>query len=523
MLKLIIYVLIILLILFLFYIYIFQPLSKTNQLNQPANIPSSKPVVMIIVDSLMDEPLQKSIKDGKTPALKFLIDHGKYYPDMISSYPTMSVSIEGSLLTGTYPDEHRVPALVWYDENKKQFISYGSARKEIMKLGIKEVLRNSVFKLNQEHLSNQVKTLHEEVEQSASINALIYRGNNTKPLQVPRLFNMMNYMDRNASVKAPDYFSFGLLSTIDPRNNYTYLWQSFGLNDKFAAKELKYLINQDRVPSFSLVFFPENDKAVHKMGTSDKKGIEKADQQLQEIFNTYPTWEDALRDIVWVVMGDSGQTDVINDESQALIDLRELLSDYQIHQISKPIQVKDEIVLGLNERMSFVYLLDEEITFEEVASKLNHDERIGFTAWKDGEWVHVLSGDGEGQLTFKPDGEYKDSYNQTWTLEGNPNVLDLSINEKNEISYDRYPDGLARLYSSLHSHSGKYLIVDAKPGYEFVGEGSPTHVGGASHGSLHKQDAYFPLIVTGTDLEPKHKRIIDLKEWIMQIIEKNNE
>ena len=34
------------------------------------------------------------------------------------------------------------------------------------------------------------------------------------------------------------------------------------------------------------------------------------------------------------------------------------------------------------------------------------------------------------------------------------------------------------------------LSSPAKPGYEFIGEGSPTHVGGASHGGLHKQDSF---------------------------------
>ncbi|MDQ0246833.1 hypothetical protein J2S09_004437 [Bacillus fengqiuensis] len=47
---------------------------------------------------------------------------------------------------------------------------------------------------------------------------------------------------------------------------------------------------------------------------------------------------------------------------------------------------------------------------------------------------------------------------------------------------------------------------------------SPTHVGGASHGGLHKQDSLVPMIVTGTNSSPKHLRMIDLNDWILTLI-----
>ncbi len=146
-LKLTISLLVILLILSIIYLYLIQPIVKTNTINQSSN-DASKPVVMIIIDSIMDKPLQNTIKEGKAPALEFLMNSGNYYPDMVSSYPTMSVTIDSTLLTGTYPNEHKMPGLVWYDEQNKQFISYGSARQEIMKIGMKQVFQNSLFRLN---------------------------------------------------------------------------------------------------------------------------------------------------------------------------------------------------------------------------------------------------------------------------------------------------------------------------------------------------------------------------------------
>jgi hypothetical protein len=86
------------------------------------------------------------------------------------------------------------------------------------------------------------------------------------------------------------------------------------------------------------------------------------------------------------------------------------------------------------------------------------------------------------------------------------------------MQYGDYPDALSRLYSSFFSHDGEYLIVCAKPGHEFKGEGSPTHIGGASHGGLHKQDSYVSMIVNGTETTPRHMRILEMKDWILELL-----
>jgi predicted AlkP superfamily pyrophosphatase or phosphodiesterase len=39
----------------------------------------------------------------------------------------MIASVDSSLLTGTYPDVHQVPGLVWYDPEEKEIINYGNS------------------------------------------------------------------------------------------------------------------------------------------------------------------------------------------------------------------------------------------------------------------------------------------------------------------------------------------------------------------------------------------------------------
>lgn len=36
--------------------------------------PSKKPVIVLIIDSLMDQPLKKAIQEGRAPALKFFLE-----------------------------------------------------------------------------------------------------------------------------------------------------------------------------------------------------------------------------------------------------------------------------------------------------------------------------------------------------------------------------------------------------------------------------------------------------------------
>ncbi|WP_409300975.1 alkaline phosphatase family protein [Peribacillus sp. SCS-155] len=501
----------------------FKFLVHRNKLIDINHVSTDKKVVLIVMDSIMDAPLQLALKEGKLPALQFLLQKGRYYPDMVSSYPTMSVCVDSSLLTGKYPDKHKVPALVWYNEKQKRFISYGSDKKEIFKLGPKRVLHESLFHLNLDHLRDDLKTIHEELHdrglQSASINTLVYRGYTRHRLTVPILLKTFRFLPPVAFVRAPAYFSYGMLCKLNPRNKHTRLWEGFGFNDKFAAKEFEYLIEHNRVPSFSIVYFSDNDKKVHKEGVLQTKGLEADDLLLQSILNKYESWDQALDDTIWIVMGDSGQTAVIKDKDEALIDLRKLLNEYKIHRITGPIQEQDQIVLGLNERMCFIYILDPAVKLETIANILQQDGRIDIIAWKEERTVNVISGGKNGIFSFTPGGEYVDEYGQQWEINGELDLLNLKLEGDGRIVFGDYPDALARLYSSFYSHEGNYLAVNAYPGFEFVGEGSPTHTGGGSHGSLHKQDSFFPLIVAGTDLEPKHRRIIDLKEWIMKILE----
>ncbi|MBU8597086.1 phosphodiesterase [Shouchella clausii] len=495
---------------------LYTPAKNINQYHTSNK--QGKPVIVLLVDSLMDEPLQKAVADGNAPAFEFLMNAGRYYSDLVSSYPTMSVTIDSTLLTGTYANGHRIPGLAWFKTDEKRLVNYGSGLNEIIALGVKQVTTDSMLHLNQEHLNKQTATIYEELAshnlEAASLNGLIYRGPKPHTLTTPNGAAWLNMLPKTIETQGPSLLSMGAFSHFSPKNDLQ-LWKSAGLTDAATANELVYLIEQNQLPAFTLAYFPELDKQVHKHGSMALKGILQVDKKLQTILNTYRSWEEALEKAVWIVCGDSGQAVILDNKETAEIDLNQLLSQFTVWNAGDEASPASfQIVPALNARMTYLHLLDEQLSYTEVAAKLTSDARIGFVAWSENGSNYVSSPKSNELFTFSPNGDYVDPYQQTWSIDGDETILGLTTNDQNAILFDDYPDALARLHGALHSHDGRFLIADALPGYEFIAKHTPKHTGGAGHGSLHKLDSTMPFIIAGTDVEPDYRRLVDFKQWV---------
>ncbi|MRG85787.1 alkaline phosphatase family protein [Salinibacillus xinjiangensis] len=479
-----------------------------------------KPVILLAIDTLMSTPLEVVAQTGRAPALQFLMENGQYIPNLVSSFPTMSVTIDSSLLTGTYADQHHIPGLNWFDISKKSIVNYGTGLRETYRLGWKKVATNTLNRLNNEHLSENVTTIYEDLADmgisSGSINALVYRGNNPKRLQVPRLLSAFTEFENGEwTTNATSTFSLGTFSKLRP---WSFPTKVVAGNYKYIVREMKYLIKKEQLPAFTLCLFQDLDTRIHFKGPMDVKGLIKIDREIQKLLNLYPSWEDALKQNIWMVIGDNGHSATGFDYEKYIIDLRKILSHYRIARIEKPVRTKDELVLCVNQRMAYVYLLDDDMQISQITDDLKKDSRIDVIAWKDDSWVHVVSGKNQGKLRFTKGGHDVDEYSQSWTIEGNGELLDLKISEDGKIFYGDYPDALARLYGALHSHSGRFIVVNAKPGCDFKAQSTPFHLSGAAHGSLHRQETLIPLIITGTKQTPSTPRIVDMKAFILQLI-----
>lgn len=165
--------------------------------------PSGKKIIMLLIDTLMDVTLQEAIENGKAPAFQFLIEKGYKIPNIVSPFPTMSVNVDSTLLTGVYSDQHKVPGLVWFNTKENRIINYGGNVRELSKLGLKQAMEDIFYNLNHIHLSKKHKTIHELLDeqniQSASINTLMYRGNRSVQITFPALMSLVTGMRRKYS------------------------------------------------------------------------------------------------------------------------------------------------------------------------------------------------------------------------------------------------------------------------------------------------------------------------------------
>lgn len=492
--------------------------AKSNQKH------SSKKVILLVTDSLMYQALDRGIKQKSLPTFRYLINNGQYYRDFVSSFPTMSVTIDSSLVTGLYPDKHHVPGLIWYSSDERRIINYGTGPMEIMKQGVSPVLSDEFINLNGKHLNPRAATIYEELSQlglkSGSVNGLIYRGKTDHTLKFPPFLHIPTSLPNQIKVKGPDLLFFGAFTNplYGKKNLPDGIVQKMGFNNEYAMETVKQLVMNNQLPDFLYVYFPDLDQRLHMKGPSDLEGVTKLDGQLRSLLMSFGSLEEALRRVIIIVIGDSGMSSIVPMLQHPVIELPALLSNFNVLIPSADVNEDTEVILAVNETMAYIYKHKKNMNMTNLIDRLKTESRIELIAWKENEWIHVMRVGIEGELRFKANGNAIDRYKQSWSLEGNERIFDLKWDSKNRLEYGQFPDGMRRLSAALQSHKGEFVIVTAKQGFEFAGHSSPTHRGGGGHGSLHRTESLIPMIICGTDSKPEFHRIVDIKKYVLQLL-----
>ncbi|MCC0564531.1 alkaline phosphatase family protein [Brevibacillus borstelensis] len=482
-----------------------------------------KKVLLFLIDSMMPDVLEQCIAAEKAPGLKFFMERGQYIPDCVTVFPTMTASIDCSLITGVYPDQHKIPGLVWYDPDSKKMINYINGTVPVIKIGLEQCATNVLYDLNDRHLSRKVKTIHEELEEaglvSGSINVIAHRGHKRHKLYLPPALDAATGFSLREKVSGPTIMSLGTL--VRPSLFRPIMWnwsqsaaRGYGINDTHAIDVLIEVVLSGKQPDFTLVYLPENDHKLHRAPHEAVQHLSEVDAELVRFLDSYPSWEQVLEENVCIFISDHGQT-LIGESTDHNVDLMSLLSTFSIHRLGANVSANDEIVLCNNERMTYLYPLRENDLMK-IVEAVSSDVRIDLISWKEGDRVKVRRGGTDKSLSFWKGGMYQDIYGQSWSFEGDLQVLDVKL-DGDRLLFDEYPDAFSRLYGSLFSQSIPVIVLTAAQGYEFVSEAAPTHLGGGSHGSLHKRDSLVPLLIAGASrhfLSPA--RLVDVKDFILQ-------
>jgi Type I phosphodiesterase / nucleotide pyrophosphatase len=457
-----------------------------------------KKLVLAVIDSLKPDVLDAAIDEGRAPALSALRDRGSYIRDCLSTFPSVTPVASAAIATGCGPGEHHIPSMNWYHRGEERYVEYGSSFPATRAFGVVRSLYDTVYNMNMAHLTRARRTLFEHLDdaglRTACTTWLIYRG---RTRHDPSGTSVYRRIAEAAQFRHPVYGSRELFyaDLFDSRD--TGCTSALGLpgqRDRHTGCVGAYLVEHDLF-DFLLFSLPDNDTHSHKAGPDGQVvSIAEADRALERIMQVAGGVDAFLEDHCVIVMSDHSQTAV-----EERVNLSDVFAEARVLLPADAAPVEAELAVCPSARSAMVYVLDDGRRDELVADVVNTFAATGgvdLVATRQNEEAVVRSR--RGELRFAPEGPLGDRRGGSWRVEGERAALRLDV-DRDRVTSDVYPDALNRLWSALDCpHSGD-VLVSAELGFEFVDWGGADHVGGGSHGSLHRDDSEGVLMLCGLD------------------------
>jgi hypothetical protein len=455
-----------------------------------------KKLVLTVIDGLKPSALEKAVATGRAPTLKLLMERGTYIPDCAAAFPSVTPVCAAAIATGTFQDRHRIPSMNWWWRDERRYVEYGSSFGASRKFGINRQLTDTVYRMNMEHLSPETLTVFEELDdlgvRTAGTTYLMYRGRHEhevsrdtaltriagstlfrKPILGPKeLFYADVYASRKTNCKS----TLGMP----------------GIRDQHSGCVSAHLVEHDLF-DFLLLSLPDNDTHSHKYGPhAQVTSIHEADRQIERVMHAAGGPEKFLEDHAMIVVADHSHAPV-----EQSIDLFAALGEFDLTGPGADKPHQGEIAVCPAQRSAMVYVLVPEAR-DTLMPKLIDTclgvEGVDLVMHREGG-MGLISGE-RGTLTFAPGEEVEDVRGGGWVVRGNLEVLDATIAD-GVFRSSAYPDALARAWAALDCETSGDVLLSAAPNYEFVDWGGADHVGGGSHGSLHRSDSLGALVITG--------------------------
>ncbi len=462
-------------------------------------------LVLVVIDALKPAMLDRAIANGRAPALAKIREEGVYVDDCVAAFPSVTPVCAATITTGVGPDEHLIPSMNWYHREEARYVEYGSSFSASRQFGVLRSLTDTVYRMNAEHLSHDVDTVFEALDdadvRTAGTTYLIYRGrhhhevsNETALARIvtSTLFRRtidgpleLFYADLYASRKTGCRGQLGMP----------------GIRDQHTGCVGAYLVEHDLF-DFLLFSLPDNDAWSHKNGPhAQVTSIAAADRQLERLMHAAGGPEAFLEEHAVIVTSDHSQTPV---EERIRLDLA-----FEEFEVARPGATRagtPEVALSPAQRAAMVYVLDEdrreELTERAIAACCELDG-VDLVMWNVNGEAAVHSS--RGELRFAPGGDLRDARGGSWSVEGKLATLRAEVQDGRFLCTE-YPDALERIWSALSCPTAGDLVLSAGPGYEFVDWGGADHVGGGSHGSLHRSDSLGALLWCGTGPDSRRDR-----------------
>jgi hypothetical protein len=476
-----------------------------------------KKLVLIVVDAMKPEMLDRAIAAGRAPALQRIAQQGVYVNDVVAAFPSVTPVCAATITTGVGPEEHLIPSMNWYHRTEERYVEYGSSFSATRQFGVVRSLTDTVYRMNAEHLSNDTPTVFESLDdmglRTAGTTYLIYRGRHQHDVaQESALARLVTSTLFRRTIFGPQELFYADLYA-SRRTGCRGQLGLPGARDQHTGCVGSYLVEHDLF-DFMLFSLPDNDGWSHKNGPhAQVTSIAAADRQIERMMHAGGGPEQFLEDHAVVVTSDHSQALV---EERIRLDLA--LSDFHVATPSASASVGADLALSPAQRSAMIYALDLERRDELVARAVDAvielegvDLAMFLRDPGSPKPEAVIRAPGGAELRFSPGGELSDPRGISWSVEGDLSVLAARIEDGRLLSPD-YPDALARVWSALRCENAGDVLLSAAPGYEFVDWGGADHVGGGSHGSLHRSDSLGALLWCGTGPDSRDAR----EQWSLR-------
>ena len=473
-------------------------------------------LVLTYVDSLRTDMLERAIAEERAPTFGALLERGVLVPDCVSSFPSVTPVACAEMVTGVGADRHWISGMNWYHRLEQRYVEYGSSLEATRAFGVFRALYDLVYNMNLGHLSPEVETLFETLEDGGARTActpfLIYRGRQRHEVSLEgllrRAVDATKLKFHHHTWGPTDLFYGDLYASREVPCRSTSIP---GNRDGYAACCAAALLRED-LYDFLLLSLPDNDNYSHRFGPeASVESIAKADACFASFVEEAGGLEEFLADHAVILLADHAQTDVHRG-----LPLAELLAtEWLVLQPSEERPELAQLAVSPTGRAAHVYLLEgeaEPAVPAEVGARLSVIEGVDLVCRLEGEDGEPLRREGPGVLDpgagwavveraeavlrFRPGGEVGDLRGGSWEVDGDLAALEATIDD-GRLSSETYPDPLARVWAALVApHAGDF-VVSLAPGFEAVDWGGVSHAGGGSHGALHAGDSLGPLLFVG--------------------------
>ncbi|HET7120712.1 MAG TPA: alkaline phosphatase family protein [Solirubrobacterales bacterium] len=490
----------------------------------------AKKLVLTYVDSLRTDMLERTVAEGRAPTFGALLERGVLVPDCVSSFPSVTPVASAEMVTGRAADGHWISGMNWYHRLERRYVEYGSSLEATRAFGVFLALYDLVYNMNLAHLSPEVETLFESLEDVGARTActpfLIYRGRQRHEVSLDgllrRAVDASKLKFHHHTWGPTDLFYGDLYASREVPCRSTSIP---GNRDGYAACCAAELLRED-LYDFLLLSLPDNDNYSHRHGPeASVESIAKADACFATYVEEAGSLDEFLADHALILLADHAQTPVHRG-----LPLAELLAaEWSVLQPSEERPERAQLAVSPTGRAAHVYLLPGEgrrAEPVEVAARLGVLEGVDLVCrleTADGEplrreapgppatgaWAVVERG--EDALRFRPGAGVEDLRGAGWEVEGELAALEARV-EDGRLRSEDYPDPLARVWSALSApHAGDF-VVSLAPGFEAVDWGGVSHAGGGSHGALHAGDSLGPLLFVGCGPDSPDER----EQWTLR-------